>query len=623
MHLKGGAVLVRVNNLTILNKRISLKNLSFNFSSVGIYLVTGPNGSGKTSVIERIVYGRNDIEFENSKQQELYDKDRTFLFSYVPQNAVFPDMSVWEYVSKKNKSVQKADLLKLMEEFQISDIPLNKSIRLLSGGEKKKLSIICNFLKNTPYIFLDEPTNHLDDSSVIVLRNILEKMSKSKTIIVATHDSRLTLEDCTQIEIDNGVKITYSDSMPYRVANSTFPPDESVSAFLIALSLWKGKWEYIIVGLSILIMLALGAYNDMQLASNYSIPEQSKKDVVVAYDSEKVFGELNKVYVKGVKLNIAEDKIFTMIQYKDIPDIARSENINTILLYDNEYFQMVLQSIQNEELAIVSLPNDVQTYYSGLLGLPFGVEYLVSGRLPEDGKNEIAISKRLIEKYSLSIQMDTNPIGQEIILNETEYLIVGIMLYDVALVSYSSEQNYGIYQYSEDTYEEFMSRNLKHKKEFDYAYRDELELAIFYANTSEEKMVLDGLMQLFPANNYFSQIYALEWSKEFNKAVLSRLMLINFLIIGIVSFAFFLISKSHIQVCIQKIKDYKSYYFTNRILYLHYAIILSKNLIIYLGLVYINQMMSEFSFVSNTFIAINAIILFVPTMVYHLVKKSA
>lgn len=106
MHLKGGAVLVRINNLTILNKRISLKNLSFNFSSVGIYLVTGPNGSGKTSVIERIVYGRNDIEFENSKQQELYDKDRTFLFSYVPQNAVFPDMSVWEYVSKKNKSVQ-------------------------------------------------------------------------------------------------------------------------------------------------------------------------------------------------------------------------------------------------------------------------------------------------------------------------------------------------------------------------------------------------------------------------------------------------------------------------------------------------------------------------------------
>ena len=431
MHLKGGAVLVRINNLTILNKRISLKNLSFNFSSVGIYLVTGPNGSGKTSVIERIVYGRNDIEFENSKQQELYDKDRTFLFSYVPQNAVFPDMSVWEYVSKKNKSVQKADLLKLMEEFQISDVPLNKSIRLLSGGEKKKLSIICNFLKNTPYIFLDEPTNHLDDSSVIVLRNILEKMSKSKTVIVATHDSRLTLEDCTQIEIDNGVKITNSDSMPYLVANSTFPPDESVSAFRIALSLWKGKWEYIIVGLSILIMLALGVYTDMQLASNYSIPEQSKKDVVVAYDSEKVFGELNKVYVKGVKLNIAEDKIFTMIQYKDIPDIARSENINTILLYDNEYFQMVLQSIQNEELAIVSLPNDVQTYYSGLLGLPFGVEYLVSGRLPEDGKNEIAISKRLIDEYSLSIQMDTNPIGQEIILNETEYLIVGIMLYEI------------------------------------------------------------------------------------------------------------------------------------------------------------------------------------------------
>ncbi|MCK9467555.1 MAG: ABC-F type ribosomal protection protein [Candidatus Absconditabacterales bacterium] len=77
---------------------------------------------------------------------------------------------------------------KLVSIFNIKEIGLNKQLRLLSGGEKTKISLVRILMQNPGYLMLDEPTNHLDEINIKWLEEYL--LSIEIPFIVVSHDRK-------------------------------------------------------------------------------------------------------------------------------------------------------------------------------------------------------------------------------------------------------------------------------------------------------------------------------------------------------------------------------------------------------------------------------------------------
>lgn len=62
-------------------------------------------------------------------------------------------------------------------------------VRLLSGGEQQRLAIGRALGKGSPIFLLDEPTANLDESNAEDIFTILQRISKKRLVLVATHDT--------------------------------------------------------------------------------------------------------------------------------------------------------------------------------------------------------------------------------------------------------------------------------------------------------------------------------------------------------------------------------------------------------------------------------------------------
>src|SRR5690242_4180774 len=86
--------------------------------------------------------------------------------------------------------------------------PPDADVKLLSGGERRRVALCKLLLQQPDLLLLDEPTNHLDAESVLWLEQHLEKYAG--TVIAVTHD-RYFRENVAQwiLELDRGHAYPY------------------------------------------------------------------------------------------------------------------------------------------------------------------------------------------------------------------------------------------------------------------------------------------------------------------------------------------------------------------------------------------------------------------------------
>ena len=127
---------------------------------------------------------------EDDEMNRLIDRQAELMDQLDQQNA-------WELDHKLNTAME---ALRCPEENQV--------IKVLSGGEKRRVALCRLLLSNPDILLLDEPTNHLDAESVLWLEQYLQNFPG--TVIAVTHD-RYFLDNAAGwiLELDRGEGIPY------------------------------------------------------------------------------------------------------------------------------------------------------------------------------------------------------------------------------------------------------------------------------------------------------------------------------------------------------------------------------------------------------------------------------
>lgn len=192
--------------------KILFENIGFNINEGDKIALIAPNGTGKTSLL-KILAGKDKSD---SGGQIKFLKD--IRIAFLEQEYDFdPEKGILEQImSSSTEFTANLDQAQLFEyEIRVKQFLSSfgfenhiKQMKLLSGGEIKRVALSQMLASEADFFIMDEPTNHLDIYAIEFLENYF-KHSRC-TLLMVTHDRYFLDRVCnTVIEIDHGAVYTY------------------------------------------------------------------------------------------------------------------------------------------------------------------------------------------------------------------------------------------------------------------------------------------------------------------------------------------------------------------------------------------------------------------------------
>lgn len=90
------------------------------------------------------------------------------------------------------------------------ETPVGESGWGLSGGEAHRVALARTFLKRAPLLLFDEPTAHLDAASETAIVELIRRLARSATTVVASHSPALLAACDRVITLDRGRPVATS-----------------------------------------------------------------------------------------------------------------------------------------------------------------------------------------------------------------------------------------------------------------------------------------------------------------------------------------------------------------------------------------------------------------------------
>lgn len=159
-------------------QRTIFKDAEFTIYNGDKVALIGPNGCGKSTLLKMIVNGHKSIRLAKAARIGYFSQDLSILKE---------DLSILENVMET--SAYPEDFCRLLlGRLLFRGDSVHKKVRVLSGGERVKVSFAKIILQDINLLILDEPTNYLDIESLEAMESTLKDYDK--TILMVSHDRR-------------------------------------------------------------------------------------------------------------------------------------------------------------------------------------------------------------------------------------------------------------------------------------------------------------------------------------------------------------------------------------------------------------------------------------------------
>lgn len=319
---ESGNDVLQTHDLSIGHDEVLNQGISFNVTKGDRLAVIGPNGIGKTTLVQTIAgklpalsgeikYGSNvSIGYYDQKQAEI-SSNRTIL------------EELWHEYREMNEQ----DIRSILGQFLFTQDDVLKQVNTLSGGEKARIQLAKLMLEKNNLLILDEPTNHLDIDSKEVLEQALEDYPG--TLLFVSHDRYF---------ID-------------RIANRVMQMSNQ------ELLVFEGDYTYFLEKQE---EMKVRRYDNEPSANSIS---QSKLD----YESQKVrrneirrlereLEELEQtMYMLEGEINALELKLTEPEIYNDY---EKAHIVNTTLIEKNNAFERTINQYEQKEMELTDLNED-------------------------------------------------------------------------------------------------------------------------------------------------------------------------------------------------------------------------------------------------------------------------
>lgn len=162
-------------------EHIVFQNLNFTLKRGEKVAFVGKNGQGKTTFVRCIM---NQIPYDGK-----LTVGHNVKIGYFAQNQAAlldGELTVFETIDNIATGDMRTRVRDILGAFMFGGEDSEKKVKVLSGGEKTRLAMICLLLAPVNLLILDEPTNHLDIFSKEVLKKAIKDFDG--TAIIVSHD---------------------------------------------------------------------------------------------------------------------------------------------------------------------------------------------------------------------------------------------------------------------------------------------------------------------------------------------------------------------------------------------------------------------------------------------------
>lgn len=331
----------------------ALKSINISFEKSGFVTILGPSGCGKTTLLN-IIGGLDkctsgDLLIDGISTKDYKDKDwdvyRNNKIGFVFQNYnLIPHLSILENVmiplslngepaaSRKEKALKALEKVGLDENYK-------KKPNQLSGGQAQRVAIARALVNDPEIILADEPTGALDSQTSVVVMEILKEISKTKLVIMVTHNQILANQYATRI-------ITMKDGEITGDNNKVEPQNESVKGEI------KGK-------------TSMGIFTAIKMAVKNILTKKGRVAMISVASSFGIIGvglvlALSngfEGYISRVEQSTASNSPITIqnrtISYKMNEDLTEYEQFPSdeiVNIYDASENQLLVQTIHTNNI---------------------------------------------------------------------------------------------------------------------------------------------------------------------------------------------------------------------------------------------------------------------------------
>lgn len=221
LNIKKPAMTIKISEVNkFYGSQKALDQVSFEIGTGELVGFLGPNGAGKSTLMKIITgYLASDggsVEI-NGEMVETKNTAIRSQIGYLPENnPLYTDLYVREYLEMVagfyQLSNKKEQVLKMVELTGLKT-EQHKKIGALSKGYRQRVGLAQALIHDPAVLILDEPTTGLDPNQLDEIRQLINSISKNKTVMLSTHIMQEVEAVCTRVLIINKGKLVADGSV--------------------------------------------------------------------------------------------------------------------------------------------------------------------------------------------------------------------------------------------------------------------------------------------------------------------------------------------------------------------------------------------------------------------------